>query len=70
MKERNYYWLLINKDQREINANLKWERDLLPEIIYYSLLLHHVHVGLTNSMVNTLFIQELTYNINDCIVEY
>ena len=50
---------MINKDQREINANLKWERDLLPEIIYYSLLLHHVHVGLTNSMVN-----------NDCIVEY
>ena len=49
---------------------MKWERDLLPEIIYYSLLLNHVHVGLTNSMVNTLFIQQLTYNINDCIVEY
>ena len=29
----NYYWLLISKDQHEINANMKWERDLLPEII-------------------------------------
>ena len=29
MKERNYYWLLINKDQHQINANMKWERDLL-----------------------------------------
>ena len=33
MKNRNYYWLLISKDQHEINANMKWERDLLPEII-------------------------------------
>ena len=32
MKNRNYYWLLISKDH-EINANMKWERDLLPEII-------------------------------------
>ena len=33
MKNRNYYWLLTSKDQHEINANMKWERDLLPEII-------------------------------------
>ena len=26
------YWLLISKDKREINANIKWERDLPPEI--------------------------------------
>ena len=32
-KNRNYYWLLISKDQREINGNMKWERDLLPEKI-------------------------------------
>ena len=31
MKNRNYYWLLISKDQQEINANMKWERDFLPE---------------------------------------
>ena len=34
MKNRNYYWLLISKDQHEINANMKWERDLLPEKIF------------------------------------
>ena len=33
MKNINYYWLLISKDQHEINANMKWEIDLLPEII-------------------------------------
>ena len=33
MKNRNYYWLLISKDQQEINANMKWERDFLPEKI-------------------------------------
>ena len=33
MKNRNYYWLLISKDQHEINANMKWEVDLLPEKI-------------------------------------
>ena len=33
MKNRNYYWLLISKDQHEINASMKWERDLLPEKI-------------------------------------
>ena len=33
MKNRNYYWFLISKDQHEINANMKWERDLLPETI-------------------------------------
>ena len=33
MKNKNYYWLLISKDQHEINANMKWERDLLPETI-------------------------------------
>ena len=38
MKNRNYYWLLISKDQPEINANMKWERDLLPEI---TLVRHH-----------------------------
>ena len=34
MKNRNYYWLLTSKDQHEINANMKWERDLLPEKIF------------------------------------
>ena len=29
VRNRNYYWLLISKDQHEINANMKWERDLL-----------------------------------------
>ena len=33
MKNRNYYWHLINKYQHNINAYLKWERDLLPEKI-------------------------------------
>ena len=33
MKNRNYYWLWITKDQHERNANMKWQRDLLPEII-------------------------------------
>ena len=31
MKNRNYYWLLTSKDQHEINAIMKWERDLLSE---------------------------------------
>ena len=34
MKNRNYCWLLTSKDQHEINANMKWERDLLPEKIF------------------------------------
>ena len=38
MKNRNYYWLLISKDQHEINANMKRERDLLPKI---TLARHH-----------------------------
>ena len=33
MKNRNYYWLLISKDGHEIYANMKWQRDLLPEKI-------------------------------------
>ena len=33
MKNRNYYWLLISKDQQEINTNMKLERDFLPEKI-------------------------------------
>ena len=31
MKNRNYYWLLTSKDQHEINAIMKWERDFLSE---------------------------------------
>ena len=44
MKERNYYWLLINKDQHQINANMKWERDLLhvPEKILTQHYFSHV----------------------------
>ena len=38
-KNRNYYWVLVSKDQREINASMKWERDLPPEII---LARHHL----------------------------
>ena len=34
MKSRNYYWLLTSKDQHEIIANMKWERDRLPEKIF------------------------------------
>ena len=34
MKNRNHYWLLTSKDQHEINTNMKWERDLLPEKIF------------------------------------
>ena len=28
MKNRDYYWLLINKEPIELKANSKWERDL------------------------------------------
>ena len=28
MKNRDYYWLLINKEAIELKANSKWERDL------------------------------------------
>ena len=28
MKNRDYYWLLINKDDVKIKATPKWERDL------------------------------------------
>ena len=28
MKNRNYHWLLINKEPIELKANSKWERDL------------------------------------------
>ena len=33
MKNRNYFWLLISEDQHEISANMKWQRDLFPEIV-------------------------------------
>ena len=33
MKNRNDYWLLISKDQHEINANMQWERDLLTSLV-------------------------------------
>ena len=28
MKSKDYYWLLINKDNQEIKAEVKWSRDL------------------------------------------
>ena len=27
MKNKDYYWLLINKDNQEIQAEVKWSRD-------------------------------------------
>ena len=31
MKNKDYYWLLINKDNQEIKAEVKWSRDLHSE---------------------------------------
>ena len=33
LKNKDYYWLLINKDKQVLKAKVKWERDLLPDTV-------------------------------------